>query len=170
MGLLSPLRAFGDIRFKWPKNYLKEYIQPYYKKSEVIPQFYLTPPYLTVRPEIVKRKLTKNDKFLVLATDGIWETLPPETVVQIIFNYQKGIEHFDGFSINPVVFSQEKQRTIQRVDQNAATNLIRHALSYTPEGEFDSQLLLNALASPNPRSARDDITVTIVYFDQDYLE
>ena len=45
LGLLMPFRAFGDIRFKWPANYLREYLQPYYKKGDAIPQFYLTPPY-----------------------------------------------------------------------------------------------------------------------------
>ncbi|CAM2717281.1 unnamed protein product [Rotaria socialis] len=153
LGVLSPFRAFGNIRFKWPKNYLKEYLQPYYKNVDALVQFYLTPPYLTVRPEIIKHKLTKNDKFLVLATDGVWDALSPEKVVELIFNHQKGIQSLDQF-------------LLQSLDRNSATNLIRHALAYTSKGHFDSKLFLDALASHNPRSMRDDITVTIIYFDR----
>ncbi|CAM4963417.1 unnamed protein product [Rotaria socialis] len=153
LGVLSPFRAFGNIRFKWPKNYLKEYLQPYYKNVDALVQFYLTPPYLTVRPEIIKHKLTKNDKFLVLATDGVWDALSPEKVVELIFNHQKGIQSLDQF-------------LLQSLDRNSATNLIRHALAYTSKGHFDSKLFLDTLASHNPRSMRDDITVTIIYFDR----
>ncbi|CAF1589605.1 unnamed protein product [Rotaria magnacalcarata] len=153
LGLLSPFRAFGNIRFKWPKNYLKEYLQPYYKNADALVQFYLTPPYLTVRPEIIKHKLTKNDKFLVLATDGVWDVLSPEKVVELIFNHQKGIQSLDQFPL-------------QSWDRNSATNLIRHALAYTSKGHFDSKLFLDTLAFHKPRSMRDDITVTIVYFDR----
>ncbi|CAF1386670.1 unnamed protein product [Rotaria sordida] len=185
LGLLTPLRAFGDVRFKWPKNYLQEYLQPYYKKSNAVPQFYLTPPYLTARPEIIKHKLTNKDKFLVLATDGVWDLLSPEKVVELIFNHQKGIQSFDRFIINKnennkssiklhqisKLLSARKQ-TIknQPIDQNSATNLIRHALAYTSKGQFDSKLLSDVLTFPNPRSIRDDITITIVYFNQDYID
>ncbi|CAF4226768.1 unnamed protein product, partial [Rotaria sordida] len=100
LGLLMPFRAFGDIRFKWPANYLREYLQPYYKKGDAISQFYLTPSYLTVRPEISKHKLTRKDKFLVLVTVGVWDLLSSERVVQLIFNHQKGIQSFDRFVLN----------------------------------------------------------------------
>jgi pyruvate dehydrogenase phosphatase len=180
-----PFRAFGDVRFKWPANYLREYLQPYYKKGDAIPHFYLTPPYLTVRPEITKHKLTKKDKFLILATDGLWDALSPDEVVQIIFNHQKGIQSFDRVVLNksgsnkPLLKLKEindllstRQQAIknQPMDQNSATDLIRHALGYTDKGQFDSKRLSDVLTFPHPRSIRDDITVTIVYFDQDYID
>ncbi|CAF2463192.1 unnamed protein product [Rotaria sp. Silwood2] len=185
LGLLMPFRAFGDIRFKWPKNYLKEYLQPYHKKSNAIPRFYLTPPYLTVRPEIIKHKLTNKDKFLVLATDGVWDSLSPEKVVELIFNHQKGIQSFDRFVINKnepnkssiklktiskLLYERQQAIKNQPIDQNSATDLIRHALAYTSKGQFDSKLLSDVLTFPHPRSIRDDITITIVYFDQDYID
>jgi pyruvate dehydrogenase phosphatase len=185
LGLLMPFRAFGDVRFKWPANYLREYLQPYYKKGDAIPQYYLTPPYLTVRPEITKHKLTRKDKFLVLATDGVWDLLSPEKVVELIFNHQKGIQSFDRFvlnksgsnkssiklkEINELLLTRHQAIKNQPIDQNSATNLIRHALAYTSKGQFDSKLLSDVLTFPNPRSIRDDITITIVYFDQDYID
>ena len=180
LGLLMPFRAFGDIRFKWPMSYLREYLQLYYKRGDAIPQFYLTPPYLTARPEITKHRLTKKDKFLVLATDGVWDLLSPEKVVQLIFNHQKGTQSFDRFvlskggsappmklkEINELLLARQQAIQNQPMDQNSATDLIRHALAYTSKGQFDSKLLSDVLTFPNPRSIRDDITITIVYFDQ----
>jgi pyruvate dehydrogenase phosphatase len=179
-----PFRAFGDIRFKWPANYLREYLQPYYKKGDAIPQFYLTPPYLTVKPDIIKYKLTKKDKFLLLATDGVWDLLSPEKVVELIFNHQKGIQSFDQFvlhktgnptslklkEINQLLLARQQAIQNQPIDQNSATHLIRQALAYTSKGQFDSKLLSDVLTFPNPRSIRDDITITVVYFDQDYID
>ncbi|CAF0949056.1 unnamed protein product [Adineta ricciae] len=181
LGLLMPFRAFGDIRLKWPINTLREYLQPYYKKGDAIPHFYITPPYLTARPEIMKYKLTKKDKFLVLATDGLWDLLTPEKVVELISNHQKGVQSFDRFvlnksdgkiaslklkDINELLSARQQAIKNQPMDQNSATDLIRHALAYTSKGKFDSKLLSDVLTFPNPRSIRDDITVTIVYFNQ----
>ena len=184
LGLLMPFRAFGDIRFKWPANYLREYLQPYYKKGDAIPQFYLSPPYLSVKPEITKHRLSKKDKFLVLATDGVWDLLSPERVVELIFNHQKGIQSFDRFvlskaggssslklkDINELLLARHQAIKNQPMDQNSATHLIRQALAYTSKGQFDSKLLSDVLTVPNPRSIRDDITITVVYFDQDYID
>lgn len=184
LGLLMPFRAFGDVRFKWPANYLREYLQPYYKKGDAIPPFYLTPPYLTVKPEITKHKLSKKDKFLLLATDGVWDLLSPEKVVESIFNHQKGIQSFDRFvlhksgstttlklkEINQLLLARQQAIQNQPIDQNSATHLIRQALAFTSKGQFDSKLLSDVLTIPNPRSIRDDITITVVYFDQDFLD
>ena len=185
LGLLMPFRAFGDVRFKWPANYLREYLQPYYKKGDAIPQFYLTPPYLTVKPEITKHKLNKKDKFLLLATDGVWDLLSPEKVVESVFNHQKGIQSFDRFvlhksghgatslklkEINQLLLARHQAIKNQPIDQNSATHLIRQALAFTSKGQFDSKLLSDVLTIPNPRSIRDDITITVVYFDQDFFD
>ncbi|KAK6056254.1 protein phosphatase 2C [Cooperia oncophora] len=49
-----------------------------------------TPPYLTVSPEVFYHKLTANDKFLVLASDGLWEWLDPDTVVRLVYDHTVG--------------------------------------------------------------------------------
>jgi len=184
LGLLMPFRAFGDVRLKWPANYLREYLQPYYTKGDAIPQFYFSPPYLTVKPEITKHKLTSKDQFLVLATDGVWDLLSPDKVVELIANHQKGIESFDRFvltksgnkitmklkEINQLLHERQQAIKNQPMDINSATNIIRHALAYTSKGQFDSKLLSDVLTFPNPRSIRDDITITIVFFNRDYIE
>ncbi len=77
--MLLPFRAFGDVRFKWPAKQLKAYTVPVYGHG-IVPQNYLTPPYLTAVPEIKHRQLNYKDKFLVLATDGLFDLLPPDRV------------------------------------------------------------------------------------------
>lgn len=41
-------------------------------------------PYLTHRPDIYKYKLSKKDKFIVLACDGLWDVLSNQLVVNFI--------------------------------------------------------------------------------------
>jgi serine/threonine protein phosphatase PrpC len=41
-------------------------------------------PYITHRPEITRRELCNNDKFIVLACDGLWDVMNPEQVVDFI--------------------------------------------------------------------------------------
>ena len=72
--------------------------------------------------------------------------------------------------INDLLLTRHQAIKNQPIDQNSATDLIRHALAYTSKGQFDSKLLSDVLTYPNPRSIRDDITITIVFFNQDYIE
>lgn len=71
---LAPLRAFGDIRYKWTREQLQKFIVPHFG-AQVIPPNYHTPPYLSARPSIQHHKLTPKDKFLILASDGLWDVL-----------------------------------------------------------------------------------------------
>jgi serine/threonine protein phosphatase PrpC len=56
---LSVSRAFGDIE---------------------------STPYVTHLPDIFKYKITKNDKFIVMACDGLWDVLSNETVINFVLN------------------------------------------------------------------------------------
>lgn len=71
---LAPLRAFGDVRYKWPREKLQKIIVPHFGE-QVIPPNYHTPPYLSAKPDVQYHKLTPKDKFLVLASDGLWDVL-----------------------------------------------------------------------------------------------
>lgn len=70
---LAPLRAFGDVRYKWSREDLQKLVVPHF--GEVIPPHYHTPPYLTAKPAIQHHILTPKDKFLVLASDGLWDVM-----------------------------------------------------------------------------------------------
>jgi pyruvate dehydrogenase phosphatase len=71
---LAPLRAFGDVRYKWTRDKLQKVVVPHFGE-QVIPPNYHTPPYLSAKPEVQYHKLTPKDKFLVLASDGLWDVL-----------------------------------------------------------------------------------------------
>lgn len=86
LGQLAPLRALGDFRFKWSKKILEEIVVPSYGPHS-IPAHYNTPPYLSACPEIVHHTITATDKFLVLASDGLWEIMTPTQVQNIFFLY-----------------------------------------------------------------------------------
>lgn len=51
----------------------------------------------------------------------------------------------------------------QPLDHNSATHLIRYALGN------DHITLSNYLRADTPRNFRDDITITVVYFNTDYI-
>lgn len=171
--MLLPLRAFGDVRFKWSLKNLKEFAVPVYGHG-VIPSHYYTPPYVTAHPEITHKRLNYKDKFLVLATDGLWDLLSPEKVVQLIGNHLNGQQSYDPYIIPEdravklrEVFEDLTKRRVsishQPVDHNSATHLIRYALGN------DHIQLSNYLRADMPRSIRDDITITVIYFDTDHI-
>lgn len=80
---LAPLRAFGDFRYKWPLKTLHQKVVPMFGE-QVLPPNYYTPPYLTARPDVQQHELCSNDKFLVIASDGLWDFLTPSEVVSLV--------------------------------------------------------------------------------------
>lgn len=71
---LAPLRAFGDVRYKWTREKLQKLVVPHFGE-QVMPPNYHTPPYLSAKPDIQHHLLTPKDKFLVLASDGLWDVM-----------------------------------------------------------------------------------------------
>lgn len=62
---------------------------PYYG-DHVIAKHYHTPPYLTALPEIGYHVLKPRDRFLVLATDGLFDMLSPSQVVRLVGEHMLG--------------------------------------------------------------------------------
>lgn len=89
LGQLAPLRAFGDFRYKWSVDTLQKYAVPYYGEH-VIPPNYLTPPYLTAEPEISYHTITPRDRFLIIATDGIWDFMTATQAVKLVGEHMIG--------------------------------------------------------------------------------
>lgn len=91
LGLLLPFRAFGDVRFKWSAEMLNrvyetrlDVLSAISEAVRTLPPHYLTPPYLSAQPEVTRHHIRPTDKFLVLATDGLWELMHRQTVVQLV--------------------------------------------------------------------------------------
>ena len=72
--------------------------------------------------------------------------------------------------INSMLRRRQAAMKLKPIDTNAATHLIRHALGGSSYG-VDHGKLSQMLSLPQDmvRMFRDDITITVVYFDTDYL-
>lgn len=97
--VLMPLRAFGDVQFKWSLELqqsllasLKSGVDP---DSAILhhytPPNYTSPPYLDAMPEIIYHKLRPQDRFLILGTDGLWDELGSKEAVGIIGEHLSAI-------------------------------------------------------------------------------
>ncbi|KAM9854686.1 pyruvate dehydrogenase [acetyl-transferring]-phosphatase 2, mitochondrial [Aulostomus maculatus] len=186
LGVLMPLRAFGDVRFKWSYELQQSILAGLesgvdldsLNLSHHTPPNYLTPPYLDVAPEITYHKLRPQDRFLILGTDGLWDELKSEEAVRLVG------EHLSGIHLQAPVSQSERQmklgqmhelllkrqaRALPALDTNAATHLIRRALGTSEYGELCQERLASMLALPEDlaRMYRDDITATVVYLNSD---
>ncbi|KAM4614359.1 pyruvate dehydrogenase [acetyl-transferring]-phosphatase 2, mitochondrial isoform 1-T2 [Discoglossus pictus] len=185
LGILMPLRAFGDVGFKWSRELQKSVlhnacdIEPL-NIYQFSPLNYHTPPYLTAEPEVTYHKLRPQDKFLVLASDGLWDMLDNQEVVKLV------ADHLSEASLQQTEMTVEKRslgymqnlllkrrsRRIQPHDQNVATHLIRNAIGTNEHGEIEQEKLAAMLSLPEDvaRMYRDDITVTVIFFNSNAIE
>lgn len=180
LGELYPLRAFGDVRYKWPMDLQKVVLEPL---GAPPPPNLLTPPYLTASPEVYYHQLTTNDKFLVLATDGLWEWLDPDTVVRLVHDHTLGTQTLqpyqpkNGITLKQVHFDLSERKMGEKthkkpIDENCATHIIRHALGGVSGGASKQyERLIDILQIPpgRARNYRDDISVIVVHLNEKYL-
>ncbi|XP_012279508.1 pyruvate dehydrogenase [acetyl-transferring]-phosphatase 1, mitochondrial isoform X2 [Orussus abietinus] len=179
LGQLAPLRSLGDFRYKWSKNMMKEVVVPFLGET-AIPQNYYTPPYLTAKPEIKYHRLTPQDKFLIIGSDGLWDLMSPLQAVKLVGEHMSGKitlrplklprKHMKLSEINQILLQRKEGLKKKPLDSNAATHLLRNALGGTDYG-IDHGRLSQLLTLPSEvvRVFRDDITVTVVYMDSEFL-
>lgn len=161
LGILAPLRAFGDVQFKWERRELLA------AGKDVLPNYH-TPPYLTAEPEIAKHKLRPCDKFLVLASDGLGDKLQPDEIRTFVVDHQIGKKALKPITlpkavgeINILLKRRAEESKRRPVDSNVATHLIRQALG----GDQTKVSEMLSLPRGESRHERDDITVTVIFFD-----
>ena len=124
---------------------LLPFIYPNRRRS--IPPNYKTPPYVTAEPEIIHYKRDKNDEFMVLACDGLWDELESKDAVNIVSGLVK-----------------EKENKCD----NYATALITAALSHSKDHKtirMDRIQHHFSIPAPTCRRHRDDMTVNVVFFE-----
>ncbi|KAM4587614.1 pyruvate dehydrogenase [acetyl-transferring]-phosphatase 1, mitochondrial-like [Odontesthes bonariensis] len=184
LGLLLPFRAFGDVRFKWKAEMLSrvyetrpDVLSAVNEAVRTLPPHYLTPPYLSAEPEVTRHLIRPADKFVVLATDGLWELMHRQRVVQLVGEQLAGLQQQ-----RPIVPSEdmtlgglqrlllERRGRVLSVleDQNAATHLLRHTLGDDGYGAVAPNRLAKMLSLPTDlaRRYRDDITITVVHLSE----
>lgn len=163
LGRLAPLRAFGDAKFKWSKKKQEKVLTGRGLTPLSDTKEFHTPPYLTAEPEVTSYQLQRSDKFLILATDGLWDMLSNEEAVEFVRDNIK--RHNPGYNITyreQQSAGVQEQKSPPRNLENCASRLISEAL-----GGEDHVSVSTSLSIPYPdvRMYRDDITVTVVHFD-----
>ncbi|KAJ2860201.1 hypothetical protein GGI22_002780 [Coemansia erecta] len=161
LGSLMPSRAFGDCRYKWPLAVQQDLFPTLYARGHeyaTTPHNFLTPPYVTAKPVIVRHQLNQNDKFIVMASDGLYDQLSDAEIVDAVAQWYEASGSAEAGA--PALMARDK---------NAATHLIRTALSTDRMGRRSDSLIRRLLAIPPPHSRRfrDDISVTIVTLDSE---
>ena len=159
---------------------LRELVVPYLG-DQGISSYYLTPPYLTARPDVTYHKLRVKDSFLIMASDGLWDMLSPSQAVRLVGEHMSGKTVLSPYQlpenanytldeVHNTLLKRMESFKLKPTDQNAATHLIRHALGGTEHG-IDHNKMSNLLTLPQDsvRLFRDDITVTVIFFDPEYL-
>ncbi|KAK7060390.1 hypothetical protein VNI00_001155 [Paramarasmius palmivorus] len=186
LGGLEPSRAFGDARYKWPAE-IQDILSQVFMAGNGMPMrkaptTLKTPPYVTARPVVTHRKLSFDDpsslRFLVIATDGLWDELRSEEVVSLVGGYLAGLKgnipKRDLPSLVPTTTANagldgkknkkaDDSGTWAFVDDNIGSHLIRNAL-----GGGDEMALRKKMSIPAPysRRYRDDITVTVIWWEK----
>ncbi|XP_061584076.1 pyruvate dehydrogenase [acetyl-transferring]-phosphatase 1, mitochondrial-like [Cololabis saira] len=184
LGLLLPFRAFGDVRFKWSGEMLSrvyesrpDVLSAVSEAVRTLPQQYLTPPYLSAEPEITKHLITPADKFVVLATDGLWELMHRQTVVQLVGEQLTGLQQQGPLVPGADMTLGRLQRLLLDrkghilsvlEDHNIATHLLRHALGDDGYGAVAPNRLAKMLSLPTElaRRYRDDVTITVIQLNE----
>ncbi|KAF5387759.1 hypothetical protein D9615_000612 [Tricholomella constricta] len=193
LGGLEPSRAFGDARYKWPRAIQETLSQAFLvgngRPLRPPPTLFKTPPYVTARPVVTHRKLDFSDnndsfesgekalRFLVLATDGLWDQLSSEEVVSLVGGHLAGLKgtipKSDLPGLVPTstgtagVDGKNKKKNANTgswafADDNVSAHLIRNAFG---GGDEDYLRKLLSIPAPYSRRYRDDLTVTVVWWE-----
>lgn len=191
LGSLEPSRAFGDARYKWSKEMQLKVYEKFFGRQS--PANLKTPPYVTAEPIITTHSIQpgKND-FLVMASDGLYEMLSNEEIVGLVVKWMESNKMVKPKKhLLSSIWPSSKDKTLPEVkdvsdiagkpkgrirrkgdmssyllqDDNVSTHLIRNALSNG--GNKEDVNLLVSIPYPLSRRYRDDLTVTVVFFNDD---
>lgn len=156
-------RAFGDARMKWSID-VQKYLKTTLLGRSTSPTV-KTPPYFTAEPEVTSTNIQPGD-FLIMASDGLWESLSNEEAVGLVgwwlnrkVSSQKHAVAVADPPELPVTWPEDYEDSTSRykqwntvkkfinTDANVATHLIRNAI-----GGADEDLLAALMSMRSPRS------------------
>lgn len=176
---IAVTRAFGDARWKWPKEYLKTCEKSFSGKPP--PGNMRDPPYIEAEPDVKTISILPGD-FLILASDGLWSHLSSEDAVHAISLWTnatkleslnvagEGEEQAQGGG--PAVLGKAEhisfwepwkvgRESFVVEDENAATHLVKNAFGGKQRQLFTGLMTLGA---PTSKMMRDDVTVQVIFF------
>jgi len=138
-GSLMPTRGFGDFAFKL------KCLKPVLLKTDSL----WNPPYITADPEVAQHKLCLSDKFLVIASDGLWDQFSNEEVVSLIADFAKTKANGDLSNICTYLIEKVLMKAIGDKSE-----------LFGPMLQLDTKIR---------RQYYDDITIIVVFFNTDSL-
>ena len=90
-GRLQPSRALGDLSLKHDEfNF--HYGQSEHGYRKPFPKENYSGPYINHLPDIIVHDITEEDRFLILASDGLWDELNRKESAEIIQEQLKNLE------------------------------------------------------------------------------
>uniref|UniRef100_A0A1D1Y3B2 protein-serine/threonine phosphatase n=1 Tax=Anthurium amnicola TaxID=1678845 RepID=A0A1D1Y3B2_9ARAE len=135
-GIIQVSRSIGDAYLKRPEFTIDPSV-PRFRLSEPLRR-----PVLTAEPSICARVLRPQDKFVIFASDGLWEHLTNQEAAEIVHNYPK-----TGIA----------RRLVQRALQEAAR---KREMRYADLKKVEKGIR---------RFFHDDITVVVIFIDHELL-
>ncbi|XP_076887753.1 putative protein phosphatase 2C 68 [Bidens hawaiensis] len=132
-GIIQITRSIGDA-------YLK---RPEFALGEANPRFHLPQPLVTAalgdQPALYSRRLRPVDRFVVFASDGLWEHLTNKEVVKLVHRFPRA---------------------------GIARRLIKSAVTEAARKRKMRYQQVKSIGRGLRRPIHDDITVVVVFFDQ----
>jgi serine/threonine protein phosphatase PrpC len=160
--------AFGDIMYKVPVEYQTvvlpnipaDIYRRFARYHHRIIANYKTPPYLSSNPIVNHYEIQKTDRFIIIASDGLWWFTGKED------------EHSpDGDQTVADIMSKWKDDETDE-ETNPATHLLKYSFiqrrlydlpTENASAEFDQVVEVSKLLTKQPpRSFRDDVTIVII--------
>ncbi|KAL8463858.1 hypothetical protein ACS0TY_033709 [Phlomoides rotata] len=136
-GIIQVSRSIGDA-------YLK---RPGFALDPTFPRFHISEPIqrpvLTADPSITTRAITPDDKFLIFASDGLWDYLTNQEAVEIVHNNSRV-----GIARRLVITALEKAARMRQVAYEEIKKLDQGAR----------------------RHVHDDITIVVIFIDHRTLD
>eukprot|EP00940_MAST-03C_sp_MAST-3C-sp2_P000598 g598.t1 len=140
-GALQTTRSIGDFSLK--SKVFNEALPPLYRVGEPF-----EPPYITSKPEVTIVKRRSDQEYLILATDGLFDELSNDEVVEIVEQWQ------------------QQQRSGHSKGGSASQSLTSMALGNAARDIGVSVLELSRMRrGARRRNLHDDMTVLVIHLN-----
>jgi serine/threonine protein phosphatase PrpC len=81
-------------------------------------------PFVTNKPDIYRHKIRKNDKFMILACDGLWDVIDNQEAINIVLNEYYDIKTGKKLNVKKNVAKQLAETAIQKGSTDNVTVLV----------------------------------------------
>mmetsp|Transcript_4584 Transcript_4584/g.6955 ORF Transcript_4584/g.6955 Transcript_4584/m.6955 type:complete len:241 (+) Transcript_4584:1416-2138(+) len=126
-GGLMPTRALGDLRLKYPEFNFHNYPRDHGYRPP-IPKANYSGSYINPVPDVQVFDLTEKDRFVVLASDGLWDEFNRKVSAEVATEIMKGDKELNGKNLNLALINKSLQHAAEK------RGISREFLSRVPPG------------------------------------